>query len=176
MSAFVLGYGSLVADVAGGHRAVLTGARRAWTVAMDNTLDLPGYKFYLDADGVRPAVSVAFLDLVDDSTASVEGICRPVTDDDLAGLDRRERQYERVDVTDRVHSAPGRTWTYVGRADSRARATRAREDGTLRIARAYLHTVFAAYDRLGADARHRFDASTDPPGVPVIALTRVDLG
>ena len=30
---------------------------------MDNTRDLPGYKYYVAPDGTRPAVFVAFLDV-----------------------------------------------------------------------------------------------------------------
>lgn len=158
MTDFVFGYGSLVEPVAGGHRAELLGARRAWTVAMDNTLDLPGYKHYLDVEGLRPAVCVAFLDLADDDSASVVGFCRPVTPAGLVALDRRERQYERVDVTHRVAPAAGPTWAYVGRADSRERAARARREARLVVARGYLDAV---PDDVVAD-------------LPVVDLLRVD--
>src|ERR687894_1532691 len=40
---FVFGYGSLAAGFAG-RRARLHGHRRVWGVAMDNRLDIPGYK------------------------------------------------------------------------------------------------------------------------------------
>ncbi len=174
MSDFVFGYGSLVEPADSAHPAELTGARRAWTVAMDNTVDLPGYKHYLDVEGSRPAVCVAFLDLVDDPASTVNGVCRPVDPADLMALDLRERQYDRVDVTHRVTPAPGRIWTYVGRADARRRADRARATGTLRVGRVYLDTVTAAFDRLGPDQRAAFDAGTDPAGVPVVDLRRVD--
>ena len=59
-----LAYGWLAADLPGSHPAVLRGRRRGWGVAMDNRVDVPGYKPYrLRADGCRPAVFVAFLDL-----------------------------------------------------------------------------------------------------------------
>ena len=32
---------------------------------MDNSVDLPGYKHYVDPDGARPDVKVTFLNLVE---------------------------------------------------------------------------------------------------------------
>ena len=172
---YVFGYGSLVADV-DGRPASLAGARRAWTVAMDNSLDLPGYKYYVDASGHRPSVCMAFLDLVWGGKADVNGVSHAVTPAELELLDRRERQYARVDVSDRLLEPVGRVWAYVGRPESRERASRARADGTLRVARPYRDAVHGAFDRLGPAARQAFDASTADPGVPVVDLVRVDVG
>ena len=59
LTAHVLAYGSL-AVATSGTPAVLHGHRRRWGVAMDNAVDLPGYKAYVDpATGERPAVHVA---------------------------------------------------------------------------------------------------------------------
>ncbi len=67
VNGYVFGYGSLVAEGEGCHVAVLRGYRRVWGVAMDNSVDLPGYKCYrLRADLSRPAVFVAFVDVVRD--------------------------------------------------------------------------------------------------------------
>jgi hypothetical protein len=64
---YVFGYGSLAAWAGRGEAlAELAGARRVWGVAMDNRVEIPGYKVYVDpADGSRPPVHVAFLDLAD---------------------------------------------------------------------------------------------------------------
>src|SRR6201999_666753 len=97
-----------------GFVADLLGLRRIWGVAMDNRRDLPGYKYYTDRQGRRPEVFVAYLDLVADETASahpapaarsahnVNGVCLAVDDATLEQLDRRERNYERTDISDRV--------------------------------------------------------------------------
>ena len=50
---WVFGYGSL-ASLPGAQPAVLEGHERSWGVAMDNTVELPGYKVYEDADGTGP--------------------------------------------------------------------------------------------------------------------------
>jgi cation transport regulator ChaC len=170
----IFGYGSLVASR--GRRARLDGYRRVWGVAMDNTVDLPGYKRYLAPDGSRPALCVAFLDVVPDASAGVDGLCVAVDDDALARLDDRERNYERVDVTGRVDvdvDPPARVWTYVGRADSRARFAAARDEGRCAIPRDYLAAVEAGVRATFGDAAWADFAPTD--GLPVRDLRRVDL-
>lgn len=175
---WVFGYGSLAADLRGGHRATLAGHRRCWGVAMDNRRDLPGYKWYRQrATGARPEAFVAFLDVVADGDASVEGLCLPVDASALRRLDARERNYERVEVTALVTPARGRVWTYVGSADGRARLREGRRRGALLISQEYADDVEDAFRRLGDDALAAYRAGTDPPppGCEIVALERIDL-
>ncbi len=160
-------YGSLVAR--GGNRAVLPGHRRTWGVAMDNGLALPGYKRYADPlTGAHPAVRVAFLDLAPDAAAQVEGVLLDVAAAELAALDARERNYVRTTV----ELAGGeRAWTYCGTPEGRARG---RLEPVV-VQRAYLEAVRAAYAALAPDALACFDASTDSPPGPVVALVREEL-
>lgn len=172
----VFGYASLVAapTVA---RAVLRGHRRVWGVAMDNAVAVPGYKVYALPDGTRPPLAVAFLDLQEADGAAVDGALLAVDADGLAALDRRERQYARLDVTALVDPAPGGpVWAYVGRAPGRARVAAGRT-GTAPVAiqRSYVELVEAAFAALGDDALARYRASTEPPPFPVLDLTRIDL-
>src|SRR5436853_2805960 len=99
---------------------------------MDNTRDLPGYKHYLDPEtGERPAIYVAYVDLATESRSSVRGVVFAVDERTLVALDRRERNYERIDVTGRIEPAPdGRVWTYRGTADARERFARGVAAGT----------------------------------------------
>jgi hypothetical protein len=183
--AFVFGYGSLAAELAftptrelrdDGFVADLRGFRRGWGVAMDNRRDLPGYKYYTSSDGSRPAVSVAFLDLEDaDDGAAVNGLCLPVDDALLARLDARERNYQRIDVSDRVQAGGARVWVYLGRADARARLRAARSDGTAIIDARYRDGVRAAFAALGADELVRCEPSLATGGLRVRALVRHDL-
>jgi hypothetical protein len=132
---------------------------------MDNTRDIPGYKYYVDAStGERPAVHVAFLDLEPDPATTVNGILFPVTSEKLAELDARERSYERREV------APG-TWAYFGRPEPKQRARSA----NVVVQRAYLEGVRDGFAQLGADQLARFQSSTDDPRVPIRDLRRVDL-
>ncbi|MET0600694.1 MAG: gamma-glutamylcyclotransferase family protein [Baekduia sp.] len=176
MKAYIFGYASLVAAprVA---RAVLRGHRRVWGVAMDNAVEVPGYKVYALPDGTRPPLAVAFLDLQDVDGAEVEGALLAVDAPGLAALDARERQYERVDVTPLIDPAPGApVWAYTGRAPGRARVAAGRAGtATVAIQRSYLEQVQAAFAALGDDALARYRASTEPPPFPVLDLTRIDL-
>ena len=181
---YVFGYGSLVAPAGarpdralrpGGFVADLRGAVRGWGVAMDNRRDLPGYKYYLAAGGSRPAVYVSFLDIREHPGATVNGVCLPVDAARLAVLDRRERNYTRVDVSDRVEAGGARVWTYVGSAAGRQRLATGRADGRAVISAGYLRQVQAGFWRLGEDEYAACQASLDPGELPVLDLTRVDL-
>src|SRR4051794_9885964 len=161
----VFAYGSLSEDVAAGAPAAwLRGYRRVWGVAMDNRETIPGYKLPRPPDGTRPDVCVAFLDLEPAPGERVGGVLLAVDDSALlAALDRRERQYERTDVTAAVEDPPGRVFAYLGRPDSRERLRRARAAGRAVVSAAYAASVA------------RFAAATRPHGLPVVDLVRVEV-
>jgi gamma-glutamylcyclotransferase (GGCT)/AIG2-like uncharacterized protein YtfP len=139
---------------------------------MDNTETIPGYKLYLDPEGSRPDVCVAFLDVVQQAGAWVNGVCLAVDEEALAALDERERNYDRRRVT--VEPSPGPTWVFVGRVPGRERFARATASGRCVVARAYLETVERSFRSLGA--WEDYVASTDESArPPVRELLRVDL-
>jgi dephospho-CoA kinase len=176
---FVFGYGSLVDPVSAGatlgHRpqgyapARLHGMRRAWVVGSD-AVSHPERAF-LRADGsVFTGVTVV-LGLVP-GDGGCDGAVFAVAADDLALLDRRERNYRRVDVTERVtrpHHPPGHTvWAYVPRARAVARLRSGRD---LRVRAEYLAVVEAAFAAIGRLDAYRRD--TPAPPVPVESLRAV---
>jgi cation transport regulator ChaC len=170
---FVFGYGSLAADLAGGHVAELHGYRRVWGVAMDNRVDVPGYKHYrLASDGSRPPVCVAFLDVVADASAATRGVCVRVDEEQLPALDRRERNYDRVDVTDVVRAARGTIWAYIGTSAGRNRLQRARSGGRAVVSRDYLDRTRTAFAALGTAALAEFERTAALDGLPVWELER----
>jgi hypothetical protein len=173
---FVFGYGSLAADLGGGQPARLRGYRRWWGVAMDNTVDVAGYKHYrLRRDGSRPAVCVAFLDLAQDVAAATSGVCVPVTAAQLPALDRRERNYDRVDVTAAVEpGGRGTVWAYVGNDEGRARLRRARAAGGAVVSRDYLQRTRAAFAARGAAALAEFERTAALGDLPVWDLLRLE--
>ena len=149
----------------------MAGVRRVLGVAMDNAVDLPGYKWYRDPrDGSRPAVMVAFADLAEAPPGgpAVNGVLVPAPD--LAALDARERNYDRVDVTERIEEPPGRVWAYLGSTAGRARFAQ----GPTVVVRGYVEAIQAGFRALGGAEHGAFLASTDFGGVPVVALERVD--
>jgi cation transport regulator ChaC len=179
---FVFVYGSLVWDLADGRSGPVRAARlhdhrRAWNVAMDNAVSLPGYKYYLDArDGSRPDVLVTFLNLVAAPGNRVNGMLVPVRRDELAALDRRERNYERREVTVSIEAPPaGRVWTYFGRPEAQKRFEDGSRAGRTVVERSYLDRVRAGFAALAPEALSEFDQSTDRHGCSVMELTRIDL-
>jgi gamma-glutamyl AIG2-like cyclotransferase len=145
---------------------------------MDNSRDLPGYKYYVDAaTGARPPVFVTYVDLVADAGCAVNGIVFPVEAEALAALDERERNYERRDVTGEVSPAPvgERVWAYFGRAEARDRFERGRAAGKAVVSRRYRDDLRDGFGHLGEAELRRFADSTDDPGVPEHDLIRVDI-
>jgi gamma-glutamylcyclotransferase (GGCT)/AIG2-like uncharacterized protein YtfP len=187
---FVFGYGSLTTRPGlvpsrelkeHGFVADLAGLRRTWGVAMDNRRNLPGYKYYRDAHGARPDVFVAYLDLVPAepgpgaSDARVNGVCLPVDDATLEQLDRRERNYERIDVSDRVAAGGARVWAYMGMAAARERLAEGRRTATAVIDGGYVRTVEAGFAVLGDSELATVRGSLAPGDLPVVDLIRHEL-
>jgi hypothetical protein len=179
---FVFGYGSLVPDLGLGDDSLaracrLTDHRRVWDVAMDNSVTLPDYKHYLDArDGSRPDVLVTFLNLRRAPGHSVNGVLIAVDEARLRTLDRRERNYERREVTSAIEPpCGGRAWTYFGRSEACLRFADGARTGRAVVDRSYLDGVRAGFAALGTEALSAFDASTDAHGCHVLELLRVEL-
>jgi cation transport regulator ChaC len=170
MSTFVFGYGSLLRHP-GGIPCHLLGHRRAWNVAMDNRRTIPGYKYYVDPDTCeRPPVHVTFLSIYPAAEGRVNGIALPVTVEALEELDRRERNYDRIDVTRQLDVDLGGTvWTYLGSDAARERF----EVGDAVVSQAYFDGIRDGFASAGG--LDEFERSTDPLTVPLRRLTRVDV-
>jgi len=116
---YVFGYGSLadrdhmekflhrpLQDTGDFVPATLLGFRRAWNVSMENMDTVAGYKYYIDLDAEqddqRLDGAVAFLGIRDDPAHEVNGALVRITRGDLQTLDKRERNYDRLDVSHRI--------------------------------------------------------------------------
>jgi hypothetical protein len=179
----VFAYGSLVRDLGGAEQLArrsshLRDHRRAWNVAMDNSLTLPGYKYYLDAeDSSRPEVFVTFLNLLRSPGDRVNGMLVPVSAEELVELDRRERNYVRREVTASIEPvAEGRVWSYFGKPEACQRFATGVRSARAVVDEAYLELVRAGFEALSHDALAEFEQSTDPHGCRALKLVRVDLG
>jgi hypothetical protein len=144
---------------------------------MDNAETIAGYKLYLDPrTGERPPVAVTFLNLREDRSAFVNGVALPVSGSALEALDRRERNYRRVDISDAVAAPAGATvWTYLGTAAARERFRAGLAEGRAVISRGYLDQVTEGFRGLGAEEWGRYVAHTDGPPCPVCELLRVEI-
>jgi hypothetical protein len=177
MPTSVFAYGSLALLPRPATEHQLTGFARTWNVAMDNRVDLPGYKFYADPHtGQRPDIYVAFLNVVPSPGSAVNGVVIDVTHDELALIDSRERNYDRVEVTAHVTPRPaGEVYAYVGSAPARRRFSRGLREGSCTVDATYLDAVRDGFAALGAGALERFEQSTASPPCPVRPLLRHDL-
>jgi cation transport regulator ChaC len=176
---YVFGYGSLLERRADAPLLCeLAGYRRTWNVAMDNTRTLPGYKHYVErATGVRGEWFVTFLNIVRDPDATVNGVMFEADTEMLERLDRRERNYDRVEVTAQLSApADARVWAYVGARVAVERFEHGRRAGRAVISREYLDAVRADFAAAGNDALPRFDELTDPVPCPILDLRRIDHG
>ncbi|MCU7844084.1 MAG: gamma-glutamylcyclotransferase [Candidatus Thiodiazotropha sp. (ex Monitilora ramsayi)] len=137
---YVFGYGSLMGewlDCDDCFIANLRGYERDWQATMNNEIEVPGYKIYKAPSGETTPKRVSFLNVSTCSgkDAFVTGVVRKHSLNALANLDRRERNYLRIDITDQVEfllqntgtlpKRPYTIWTYTASA-----AARGRFDGT----------------------------------------------
>jgi cation transport regulator ChaC len=170
---YVFGYASLVAledvDALPGR---LRGFRRRWGVAMNNWEGGEEAKHWLDrATGERPRIRVAYLDIYEQAGSAVNGLALPVDAERLVALDRREVNYERVEVTDAfAPEVGGRVFTYIGLDAARERCRRGAAEGDAFVASDYVGAVRRAFERLDSDSLPEFNRTTDPLPFPELDL------
>ena len=182
---FVFGYGSLVSprsvsatlghDVDGKsfEFAKLRGWRRAWNVGSDKSSH-PERTFHF-ADGTEfdgLTVALGVVQCSDDQ--SCNGTVFPVSRADLTILDVRERNYTRIEVTDRVswagQPANYTVYTYIPTEVALNRVPEAEAKGRKIVVRkSYLDLVKQAFDEI-----HKLDAymeTTPPPPYDVADIS-----
>jgi Gamma-glutamyl cyclotransferase, AIG2-like len=130
-----------------------------------------------EPDGGTTDYTLVALGIIEADGETVNGVIGRVTDEELVELDRRERHYDRVDVTQRVSvrgadHVDGRIVVYVPRAEAIAHYESARDRGVAAIELRYWELVDAAFASLGADAHVRYHATTPAPDVPILELVR----
>jgi hypothetical protein len=91
----------------------------------------------------------------------------PVDAERLAAFDRREINYERVDVSAAFEPPiSDRVFTYIGLDDARERRRQGAVDGDVFASRDYVADVRGAFEHVGAEALAEFDRTTDPLPFP----------
>lgn len=178
---YVFGYGSLVDEInePGVRIARLNGSMRTWNVAMDNSVDIPGYRYFVDPETKeRPAVFVTFLNIILAETAetSTNGLLIPVSVNLLKELDEQEHNYDRVDVTERLDSLPrhSRVYAYIGKEAATSRFNSA-PTGAAVINQHYNDIVEEGFAALGAAQLEAYHRTTVPHNLPIIPLEEVRL-
>ncbi|GAA3219396.1 gamma-glutamylcyclotransferase family protein [Actinocorallia longicatena] len=153
----------------------LRGWRRTWEVCTDNT-DPARKVTYLspEAEHVRPRVQVLFLDASPSPGSRLDGMLLRVDPATLRRMDARERNYDRIDISEDVEDVgpEDKVWTYVGRKEQAARARAGIVAGSARIERGYFDRV----RRACAERSGRAGTESLPPapeGVEIVVLDRV---
>lgn len=143
--------------------------QRCWNVAMDNRVDLPDYKYYINRNtGIRFAGFVTFLNMRPQPNQMLTGILFLVSDKELDNLDRRERNYRRINVTNSLNIAVQTpAWTYIGLDDAEKRYLQGLKQNNAIIPQAYWSSVNDAYLSLGKKAFADYLGTTDRPKIPV---------
>jgi len=181
---WVFGYGSLVSPASVAHTigrtvdrrhgfatAQLAGYGRRWNYgSLRQRGDWHGPNGWVEA-GV-----VVCLGLVVARDEGCNGAVVRVTDDELGLLDRRESDYDRIDVTDLVtieHDVIARRIvTYVPRPAAIERCRRASEAGRAAVERRYHRLVEDAFRALGTQALDAYATLTPAPEVPIVEFAR----
>lgn len=156
--------------------------RRCWTAAMDNRLNVPGYKYYVARQsGDRPTHTpaqrldgfVTFLNIRSCPETTITGIVFEVSSQELVRLDQRERNYRKVDVTNLIDvPMPDKVYAYIGLAEAEQRYQRGLKSKNAMISQDYYDLVYGAYESLGTEALTDYLNTTDSPVIPIVALDK----
>jgi cation transport regulator ChaC len=186
---YVFGYGSLVDE--NGLRNFLGrdefcpdalffcrlhGYLRTWNIAIDNRKDIADYKYYIDAKtGSRPDIYIAFLNIQSSPNDSIGGLLFGISLDELRLLDRRERNYRRIEVTAKVsQSVTGKVWTYIGLPEAKQRFQEGLKNRCVVIPKQYYEMVYNAFYARGEEFAADYIATTNKPDIPLRDLIPVE--
>ena len=187
---FVFGYGSLMnldklqeylgRDLTFGLDFKICGLRnfrRCWNVAMDNCLNLPNYKYYINVEtGNRPESFITFINIRPNQGKAVGGILFRVSHQELKKLDRRERNYQRIDITNKIEEkVEGKAWVYIGLKEAEQRYEQGLKQNKGVIVQDYIDSIHYGYGLWGQEIWFNYVATTDKPRVPILNLKRYQL-
>jgi hypothetical protein len=133
--------------------------------------DYPGRPHYVAEDGSRLDAFVTAVNIRAAPGQTVNGVVFPVTEANLALLDIREGNYDRVAVDGALQPGPaGRIWTYRGKAAAEACYAAGVTSGKAVINARYHGIVTDAFATHGDDFLAEYHATTEAPAVPIVPL------
>lgn len=155
------------------HQVHLTGYERAWTCVRPWVAQKVSAYIVRDTERV-PVIGAAELNIFPKKRGRINGILYIITDEELAGFDKREHGYRRVDVTDRIEEfdfGRGRVYVYEGLPATPDGAMP--DKGTYVLIKDFFDTVTGACDAIGKEFRDEFDRSTRPCPYPVVPFEKI---
>jgi hypothetical protein len=117
-----------------------------------------------------PIIGAAELNVRPKKRSLVNGLLYLITEEELAGFDKRERGYRRVDVSDRIQEfriRGGKVFIYEGLPGALPAPPAGK--GIYILIKEFLDLVSGACDARGKDFRNEFDKSTKPCAFPVVS-------
>jgi len=153
----------------------LNNHQRVWNIAMDNSNTIQNYKYYLNNNKERENIFVTFLNIQKNRKSHINGILFEVDQTDLTKLDQRERNYNRINVTQDIQNKniPGKIWTYIGTREAEERFQTGKKQQKSYINQNYINFVHESYKALGKDYFQDFLNSTKAQNLPQKELTLI---
>jgi hypothetical protein len=114
------------------------------------------------------------LNIYPEKNGSMNCMLYVLSEEDLLKVDKRERGYQRIDVTDRIGEyefSGGRVHIYEGLPEHPATAAADAEKYIL--IKEYVDQVTAACDGMGKEFRAEFESSTRPVAYPVVSFQAI---
>jgi len=159
----------------------LRGYERVWTCVRpfnDPKAIAAGAKkidvyFLRDTERV-PVIGAAELNIYPKKEGWINGVLYLITNEELLSLDKRERGYRRVDVTDRIEEfrfRGGKVYVYEGLPGSPVASSA--DKGTYILIKEFFDLVTGACDLRGKKFRDDFDKSTRPCAFPVLSYKNI---
>jgi hypothetical protein len=159
----------------------LAGFERTWThlrpfnEVQSEPADNVQYNAYYVEENVRiPVDGSVELDICHKKDGRINAVLYVIPDKDIIKFDKRERTYERVDVTDKVEEyriAKGKVYAYAGLPDQAGKPSP--DPRRYILFKEFFDQVTSACDGLGQQFRAEFDASTRPINYPIVPFVKV---
>ena len=125
-------------------------------------------------DELVPFEGMVELNVYPEKNGRMNCILYVLAGEDLRRVDKREKAYRRIDVTERIEEyefSEGRVYMYEGLPGHPD--TAAADAGKYVLIREYVDQVTAACDGIGKEFRAEFDRSTRPIAHPVISFLAI---
>jgi hypothetical protein len=191
-SAGLIAYGSLISlpsmEQTLGHKYEgpirqihLKGYERAWTCLRPNNDPLANSAsiekidaFFLKDNERVPFIGTVQLNIHPKKKGRINCILYLITNEELVRFDKREYDYRRVDVTDKIEEfrfRGGKIYVYEGLPGHTGRSSS--DKGTYILLKEFVDLVTGACDAIGKNFRGEFDKSTRPFAYQVVSFKKV---
>ncbi len=191
-SAGIIAYGSLMSlpsmEQTLGHKyegpirqVHLKGYERAWICLrpINDPRANPATREKIDAFYLRDNERVPFIGAVElnihpKKRGRINGILYLITNEELMRFDKREYNYRRVDVTDKIEEfrfRGGKVYVYEGLPDRTSGFSP--DKGTYILIKEFVDLVTGACDAIGKNFRGEFDKTTKPCPYQVVPLKNI---